>query len=168
MLIGQIDTGEGQRLQIRRIHAHVQFFAQLADQRELGRLTRFDLATGKFPEPCQRLSLRSLLDEYPPVIVHEARGDDEQQGFCNGLFRHSVTLSLYRWFEWTRPGGVADMIVGLIKRLLADRTAGTAIEYGLIAALVVIAMIAALMQLANVTTGIWNRVGVAVTAVPVT
>ncbi|WP_242137184.1 Flp family type IVb pilin [Sphingomonas sp. TREG-RG-20F-R18-01] len=60
------------------------------------------------------------------------------------------------------------MIVGLIKRLLADRTAGTAIEYGLIAALVVIAMIAALMQLANVTTGMWNRVGVAVTAVPVT
>ncbi|MET4666812.1 pilus assembly protein Flp/PilA [Sphingomonas sp. PvP056] len=59
-------------------------------------------------------------------------------------------------------GGIADMIVGIIKRLFADRTGGTAIEYGLIVALVVIATVAAIVQLANVTTGMWNRVSTAV------
>lgn len=59
------------------------------------------------------------------------------------------------------------MLVGLIKRLLADRTGGTAIEYGLIAALIVVAMIVALVQLANVTIGMWTHVSTAVTAVPV-
>ncbi|WP_010164106.1 MULTISPECIES: Flp family type IVb pilin [unclassified Sphingomonas] len=54
------------------------------------------------------------------------------------------------------------MFVGLIKRLLASRKAGTAIEYGLIIALVVLAMIAALGQFASATTGMWNRVSTAV------
>lgn len=54
------------------------------------------------------------------------------------------------------------MFVGLIKRLLASRKAGTAIEYGLIIALVVLAMIAALGQFASATTSMWNRVSTAV------
>ena len=64
-------------------------------------------------------------------------------------------------------GGIADMIVGIIKRLFADRTGATAIEYGLIVALVVIATVAAIVQLANVTTGMWNHVSTEVIAVPV-
>lgn len=55
------------------------------------------------------------------------------------------------------------MFVGLLKRLLADRRGGTAIEYGLIVALIVIAMISAFIGLANVTTGMWNNVSTAVT-----
>lgn len=59
------------------------------------------------------------------------------------------------------------MIVGLIRRLQADRRGGTAIEYGLIAALIVVVMLASLAGLANKTTGMWNRVSTAVIAVPV-
>lgn len=55
------------------------------------------------------------------------------------------------------------MFVGLLKRLFADRKGGTAIEYGLIVALIVIAMIASFIGLANVTTGMWNNVSTAVT-----
>lgn len=47
---------------------------------------------------------------------------------------------------------------GLVKRLAADRKGGTAIEYGLIAALVVIAMIAGLTEVATTTIGMWNNV----------
>lgn len=50
------------------------------------------------------------------------------------------------------------MIVRLLKSLLRDRRGGTAIEYGLIAALVVIAMIASLTSLANTTIGMWGNV----------
>jgi pilus assembly protein Flp/PilA len=42
--------------------------------------------------------------------------------------------------------------------LLKDKRAATAVEYGLIIALIVIAMMASLGTVANVTTGMWNNV----------
>ncbi len=50
-----------------------------------------------------------------------------------------------------------------IRRMFADRKGGTAIEYGLIAALVVIGMIASLGSLANQTVGMWGNVNTKVT-----
>jgi pilus assembly protein Flp/PilA len=50
------------------------------------------------------------------------------------------------------------MIVRLLKRLGRDRTGGTAIEYGLIAALVVITMIASFVEVANTTVGMWGNI----------
>jgi pilus assembly protein Flp/PilA len=50
------------------------------------------------------------------------------------------------------------MIIATIKRLIGDRKGGTAIEYGLIAALVVITMIAAFVEVANTTTTMWGNV----------
>lgn len=45
-----------------------------------------------------------------------------------------------------------------IRRIIADRKGGTAIEYGLIVSLIVIAMIGALGGLANTTVGMWGNV----------
>jgi pilus assembly protein Flp/PilA len=60
------------------------------------------------------------------------------------------------------------MIVSLLKRVSACRKGGTAIEYGLIVALVVITMIASFIALANTTVGMWgnvnNKIGAANTA----
>lgn len=50
------------------------------------------------------------------------------------------------------------MIARTIRRLLGDRKGGTAIEYGLIAALIVITMIASFVEVARTTTGMWNNV----------
>lgn len=46
----------------------------------------------------------------------------------------------------------------LMKRLVADRRGGTAIEYGLILSLLVITMMVSFVELANTTTGMWNNV----------
>lgn len=46
----------------------------------------------------------------------------------------------------------------LLKAILEDRSGATAVEYGLIAALIVIAMISALNTFANETVGMWGRV----------
>jgi pilus assembly protein Flp/PilA len=43
-------------------------------------------------------------------------------------------------------------------KLLRDRKGATAIEYGLIVALIVIAMIAGLQLFAGTTIGLWNAV----------
>ena len=55
------------------------------------------------------------------------------------------------------------MIVRFIKRLATDRAGSTAIEYGLIVTLIVIAMIAALSLVADSTSSMWNRVNTKVT-----
>lgn len=47
---------------------------------------------------------------------------------------------------------------GLLRRMLRDTRAATAIEYGLIVSLVVIAMIASFMTVADTTTGMWNNI----------
>ncbi|MBP2276847.1 MULTISPECIES: Flp family type IVb pilin [Sphingomonas] len=56
------------------------------------------------------------------------------------------------------------MIIDTLKRLWGDRKGATAVEYGLIVALVVIAMVAALTQLANSTTTMWGNVSTKVAA----
>ncbi|MEO8375175.1 MAG: Flp family type IVb pilin [Sphingomonas bacterium] len=50
------------------------------------------------------------------------------------------------------------MMIKIIRRLAKNRRGGTAIEYGLIAALVVITMIAAFQQVAGTTIGMWTNV----------
>lgn len=45
-----------------------------------------------------------------------------------------------------------------IKRLLRDDRGATAVEYGLIVTLIVIAMMAALQNVANETNGLWATV----------
>ncbi|PWG03593.1 Flp family type IVb pilin [Sphingosinicella humi] len=46
--------------------------------------------------------------------------------------------------------------------LLIDERGATAVEYGLIVSLIVIAMIGALLQVAGTTTEMWNNVSDAV------
>lgn len=50
------------------------------------------------------------------------------------------------------------MLSSFIKNLIDDTSGATAIEYGLIAALVVIAMIAALQGVADTTIDMWTNV----------
>lgn len=45
-----------------------------------------------------------------------------------------------------------------LAQLLADRRGATAIEYGLIIAMIVLAMFAALTQFAETTIGLWDEV----------
>jgi pilus assembly protein Flp/PilA len=49
-------------------------------------------------------------------------------------------------------------LVQLIRSAILDNRAATAIEYGLIVALIVIAMIASLQGVAGVTIGMWGNV----------
>ena len=46
----------------------------------------------------------------------------------------------------------------LFRELLQDERGVSAVEYGLIVALIVLAMLAGLAQVATATTGMWNNV----------
>ena len=54
-------------------------------------------------------------------------------------------------------------IAALLRRLLGERRAATAVEYGLILALIVLTMMASLVEVANTTTGMWNNINNRVT-----
>ncbi len=56
------------------------------------------------------------------------------------------------------------MLVRLMRRLIKTQKGGTAVEYGLIAALVILTMMAALINVANSTTGMWGNVSTKVQA----
>lgn len=49
-------------------------------------------------------------------------------------------------------------VVRLVMKLARDRRGATAIEYGLILALVFLAMVGAVRGLAGATTGMWDNV----------
>ena len=49
-------------------------------------------------------------------------------------------------------------MLGLIRSIVKCQLGATAIEYGLIASLIVIAMMSALGTLATSSTGMWNKV----------
>ncbi|WP_435417813.1 Flp family type IVb pilin [Parerythrobacter aurantius] len=46
----------------------------------------------------------------------------------------------------------------LIKKLLDDRSGATAVEYGLILAMVFLAMVGAVASVGNATSNVWNTV----------
>lgn len=56
------------------------------------------------------------------------------------------------------------MLVRLMRRLIRTHKGATAVEYGLIAALVVLTMMAALINVANTTSGMWGNVSTKVQA----
>jgi len=57
-----------------------------------------------------------------------------------------------------RPLAIGSPVVRTLATLLRDRRGATAIEYGLIISLVVIALIGGLSAFANKTNGMWNNV----------
>ena len=54
--------------------------------------------------------------------------------------------------------------VSLAHKLLRDRKGATAVEYGFILALIVLAMMAALVELGGTTTSLWTNVSTKVQA----
>lgn len=57
-----------------------------------------------------------------------------------------ITRSMLRWLS------------GRLRPAVRDTRGATAVEYGLIVALIVIAMVAALKQVADANTNVWNDV----------
>lgn len=56
-------------------------------------------------------------------------------------------------------------LLGQAQRLLADRRGATALEYGLIVSLVVIAIVAAIAAVGTATGNMWNTVSARITRV---
>jgi pilus assembly protein Flp/PilA len=103
------------------------------------------------------------LQEHAPVSIDESCRDDQQcRKFCHletgrkeflNFIGDSVGPNLHRGFL------SKDLVMGIDKaRVFQDERGVSAVEYGLIAALIVLAMVAGLSQVATATTTMWNNV----------
>jgi pilus assembly protein Flp/PilA len=143
-----------------------QFLPKLAHQRRFGRLTLFDLAAGKLPQARHRPPLRALLQQDPPVRRDQSRGDHVQcRNFFHGRavrlqsLKHDHLFSRGNGNSAVRPGDGMRHLQDLVK----DKRGATAVEYGLILALVFLAMITAVQGFGSKTIGMWSNVSNAVT-----
>ncbi|MEN2789798.1 Flp family type IVb pilin [Sphingomonas oligophenolica] len=134
---------------------------QLADKGDLRGFAGFQLAAGKFPQSSHHFPHRPALNENSSVFIdqrHRHNRKKHQRIHVVGGFRHSLTLLDLSSGGKFRGGGDHLMLVRLMRKLIKAEKGGTAIEYGLIAALVVITMIAAFIGMANTTTDMWGNV----------
>ena len=129
-----------------------------------GSLARFDLAAGKLPQPGHRPPRRALLQQDSPVAVDQRRGDHDH---CRIFFqkwplRGRVSLTTQRLGPLVEGAIPPDHPKGqAMKRLFGifnDERGATAVEYGLILALIFLAVVGAVSTVASTTIEMWNNV----------
>lgn len=140
------------------IHNDAEFLGEFTDQRSFRRFARVDLAARKFPQPCHGLASRTLLDQPCALCVPEPRRCDNHD---HRLIAPSEVLKTFPLksigpLQGTRDRG-NDML-SILRKLLRNSRGATLIEYALIIALMVIAMMVALRGVAVSTTNMWNNV----------
>ena len=72
-------TGEGQRREAVRFDRNAKLFLEFADERVFRPFAGVHLAAGKLPQALERLALRPLRQQHPPVGVDQRRRDDEHE-----------------------------------------------------------------------------------------
>ena len=65
-------------------HRQPEFLVEFTDQTGFRRLALLELPARKLPQAGERLALRALSDQHPPVDIDEGAGRDEQDGSGGG------------------------------------------------------------------------------------
>jgi pilus assembly protein Flp/PilA len=162
-----VGAGEGRGCERLDLDGDPELFLELAGQRRFGPLSLLDLAAGEFPQPGHGSARGPLLKENAALAVHQRRCHyRECRNFLQigGQRKDSVNAT---HLSKSGLGGMPD--VGLrpmrlfFAKLIRDIKAASAVEYALICALIVLAMIAALNSVASNTITMWNDVSATVT-----
>ena len=139
-----------------------QLLFELASKRGLERFSGLDLAARELPQAAQPPCPTALLEQHPTVATDQRSGDDRNkrwEGAHVGV-TFNVFLSLFQQFNRcvSKLHQESAPMIRLMRRIFRDRRGATAVEYGLILALIVIAMLLALSSLAQETNDKWNYV----------
>lgn len=71
---------------------------------------------------------------------------------------HFLTRARHFRFIRTQETGVPTMLKNILRSIADDTSGGTAVEYGLIVSLIVIAIIVSVQAVASATTDMWQDV----------
>ena len=129
--------------------------SQFADQSGLGQFARFDLAAGKLPQSRHRPAGRALLEQNPARAVDQRR---RHHHHCRIFLQTAAlsgrtpltTLGLFATGKWAlMPTDRGIKAMRRFLQIFRDQRGATAVEYGLILALIFLAMIGALLSVAT-------------------
>lgn len=145
------------------IERQPQLLGNLTAQGKARIFAGFDLSSGELPQSSVRLSGLRLLQQQPFVTIANDGSDDQQR--CRIIFQTVPTLEpflnadLRQPFTGTMIGGSEAMkLLSIFQGIVADNRGATAIEYGLILAMVFLAMVGALEAFGGEVTTIFNDV----------
>ncbi len=162
-----VGTGEGRGLKRLGPDGDSELLLELARQRRFGPLPGLDLAAGKFPQPGHGPARGPLLKEDSALAVHKRRRHDREcRNFLqiDGQRKDSVNATHLSNSGWAEMPAVGIRPMRLFfATLIRDTRAASAVEYALICAMIVLAMIAALNSVAGNTISMWNNVSETVT-----
>ena len=160
--VGRLPFRKTRRLHIDRVEWDCELFPDFADKRFPWIFIGFHLAAGKFPQARMVLSLRPLLHQQPPFPVPRRESDHKHACRISCQLTNPsqpIVSNCLRKSTGQIELGVRPMrMVAFMKKVLSDEQGATAVEYGLIVSLIVIAMIGALKGVANENTGLWATV----------
>jgi pilus assembly protein Flp/PilA len=156
-----VGAGEGGRLERLDVDFDAQLLLELSSQSLLRALRLLDLASGKLPQAGHRPPGGALLEKDPALAVDQRRGDHQEcRNFLQvgGQWKDSVNPTHLSKADWAMPDVGKRPMRLFFAKLVRDIKAASAVEYALICALIVLAMIAGLNAVAGSTITMWNNV----------
>jgi pilus assembly protein Flp/PilA len=154
---------EGKRRETLGLDHYSKFLVEFANERITGCFAWLDLAPGKFPQPSVVLPGRPFLHQQPAIGARQRAGDHWQpcRNICQTkrsrkLFLNPAGAEANRQavFDGQEPMPMRK----LLKAIASDISGATAVEYGLILAMVFLAMLAAVQSFGNTSIAMWNNI----------
>ncbi len=149
-------------MQIGRIDADSQFLLQLSRECHLRLFIILQLAAGKLPEAGHFPAFRALLQQYPSIRTHQCGSDHKQQ--CRIFFQFCfrckdfVNGSVEKRGRRNPRMNWNQIMLKFFRGIVKAQDGATAVEYGLIVSLIVVAIIGAMNTVADLTINMWNGV----------
>ena len=138
-----------------------QFLGQFADQRLLGRFAGFDLAARELPQSGHRLAFRTLLNQQPAVAIDKRCRYDNECFSCDSHAPEPGQIVNLPVRPSEASGTITSIRGGTMNKfhgLLRSTRAATAVEYGLILALIFVAAMLAITAVGTSTNKMWTKV----------
>lgn|GEM_PF-2261229 len=152
---------EGDRFQGLDLQCKPKLLPDLPYQRKSRGFIRFHLAPREFPQAAVMLSFRPPIHKEMAIFIED--GGRHYRQPCRIILHFGsqwkpfVSEALREAPHQTVFDGGRQHVkrIKLLKAILDDKSGATAVEYGLIVALVVIAVISAVRSVADESTGLW-------------
>jgi pilus assembly protein Flp/PilA len=163
MAVGRRLFCESGRLERLGMEYQAQLFGDLAAERNSRNFLAFYLAARELPLSGVALVRQGLLQQQSPLPITDRRCDHRHD--CRQIFHLNLTHQRFvrtvlrkSTHRTAHSGGKPMRGSQFVRRLLRDTRGATAIEYGLIVSLIVIAMFGALRGVADENNGMWAKV----------
>jgi len=158
-------AGKAHRFERRRVEIDPELLGDFPTKRGFRGFSCFDLAAREFPEPGEVAARRTALHQNALLRGNKSDGHDGHE--CRFIWQLAlppqpfVNGRLANRSHQKRTRGMKMSKTSFLTRLFQDEVGATAVEYGLICAMIVLVMLTALSGVADESNKKWGLVSTA-------